>query len=241
MILRSRRSARTAVVFGMVRPDGPRRPVALADRRRVGSRLRAGRSPWRAPSRHRRRLHRGREPEGAPTGDEPHFLLIIDSLSEDGDFDLWNNYRDRDSLEYDPRQIRIRMSSRKKARSRLTRPAYPLRRRRGCAAGRAGVERMLAFLTVAGFGPSGRSWRRAGFGPRARTGALLEAAWTLLLASMAGHIFSEAPVFVLVALGFRAVFAPVLAGRETAALVQSQSRSCPGCTRSSSCSRWRSS
>src|SRR5919201_4441008 len=37
-----------------------------------------------------------------PTGDEPHYLIMTQSLLRDGDFDLRNNYEQKDYLEYYP-------------------------------------------------------------------------------------------------------------------------------------------
>jgi hypothetical protein len=42
---------------------------------------------------------------GAPGGDEPHYLLVTQSLLADGDFDLTNNYANRDYHAYLPPQI----------------------------------------------------------------------------------------------------------------------------------------
>src|SRR6187200_2853743 len=43
--------------------------------------------------------------QATPTGDEPHYLLMTQSLLRDGDFDLRNNYEHMDYLEYYPRVI----------------------------------------------------------------------------------------------------------------------------------------
>src|SRR5688572_22561004 len=43
--------------------------------------------------------------QATPTGDEPHYLLMTQSLLRDGDFDLRNNYEHMDYLEYYSRII----------------------------------------------------------------------------------------------------------------------------------------
>ncbi|MBN1224947.1 MAG: hypothetical protein JXB23_16985 [Candidatus Aminicenantes bacterium] len=40
------------------------------------------------------------------TGDEPHYLLITKSILEDGDINLFNNYKNKDYLEYYPGDLR---------------------------------------------------------------------------------------------------------------------------------------
>jgi len=39
------------------------------------------------------------------TGDEPHYLLITKSLVSDGDVNLWNNYQNKDYLEFYPGRL----------------------------------------------------------------------------------------------------------------------------------------
>ena len=39
------------------------------------------------------------------TGDEPHYLLITKSLISDGDVNLWNNYQNKDYLEFYPGRL----------------------------------------------------------------------------------------------------------------------------------------
>jgi len=41
----------------------------------------------------------------APTGDEPHYLIMTQSFLRDRDFDLRNNYQQMDYLEYYPTTI----------------------------------------------------------------------------------------------------------------------------------------
>jgi len=41
------------------------------------------------------------------SGDEPHYLMITQSLVLDGDFDLKNNYEEKDYLEYIPIEVRF--------------------------------------------------------------------------------------------------------------------------------------
>ena len=84
------------------------------------------------------------------TGDEPHYLLAAHSLAIDGDFDLSNNYTNRDYLNfYVSRdivpQVRLNAAGQQlldhyPALPVLTAPAYGVGRSRGRAAatGRAG-------------------------------------------------------------------------------------------------------
>jgi len=48
------------------------------------------------------------------TGDEPHYLLITDSLLSDGDINLFNNYRDKDYLQFYPGELESHSQSGKK-------------------------------------------------------------------------------------------------------------------------------
>ena len=48
--------------------------------------------------------------KGPPRGDEPHYLLIVQSLLKDGDLEIANNYERRDYLEYWPGPLRPHFS-----------------------------------------------------------------------------------------------------------------------------------
>ena len=158
-----------------------------------------------------------------PTGDEPHFLIMTQSLLHDGDFDLRNNYLNRDYLEYFPGYISDpHIIVEGKHWYPIHSPGLPVLAAPWFAAGgRAGVVVMLALLTVAGLRLVWSLMVRAGFAPRARAGAILAVAFTLPLASMAGQVFSEMPAFFLTALALQAILAPALVGWDLAALAVS--------------------
>jgi hypothetical protein len=161
--------------------------------------------------------------KAVPTGDEPHFLVMTQSLLHDGDFDLRNNYLDEDYLQYFPHHISdphvIVEGNRWYP---IHSPGLPVLAAPWFAAGgRAGVVVMLALLTVASLRLIWSLMTRAGFAPRARAGAILAVAFTLPLASMAGQVYSEMPAFFFTALALQAIMAPVLVGWDLAALAVS--------------------
>jgi hypothetical protein len=157
--------------------------------------------------------------KATPTGDEPHFLIMSQSLLNDGDFDLRNNYLNRDYLEFHPGISDPHVIVEGQHWYPIHSPGLPVLAAPGFAVGgRAGVVVMLALLTVAGLRLVWSLMTRAGFAPRAKVGAVLAVAFTLPLASMAGQVFSEVPAFFFTALALRAILAPTLAGWDLAAL-----------------------
>jgi len=158
--------------------------------------------------------------KATPSGDEPHFLIMTQSLLHDGDFDLRNNYLNRDYLDYYPGSIYPHIIQEGRHWYPIHSLGLPvLAAPWFAAAGRAGVVVMLALITVAGLGLVWSLMARAGFRPAAMTGAILAVAFTLPLASMAGQVFSEVPAFLLAALGLRAVLARALVRWDLAALL----------------------
>jgi hypothetical protein len=55
-------------------------------------------------------------PAHSITGDEPHYLLITKSLISDGDINLFNNYRDKEYLQYYPGELESHAHPGKKGR-----------------------------------------------------------------------------------------------------------------------------
>jgi len=156
-----------------------------------------------------------------PTGDEPHYLIMTQSLLRDGDFDMRNNYEQMDYLAYypdiipDPHVTTVGNHWYPVHGLGLPLLAAPF----FAAAGRPGVVVMLALLTVAGLRILWSFLRRVGMGSRATGFATIIAAFTLPLASLSGQVFPEIPAFLIIALALRAIVAPALAGRDFAALL----------------------
>lgn len=147
-----------------------------------------------------------------PTGDEPHYLIMTQSFLRDGDFDLRNNYENKDYLEYYPEYIpdpHVTVVGNRWypvhgiGLSILAAPFF-------LVGGRLGVIGLLTLITVAGMGILWSLVHRAGFVPWTASVVTLIAGFTLPLASLSGQIFPEVPAFLLVALAFRAVLAPTL-------------------------------
>jgi hypothetical protein len=161
--------------------------------------------------------------KATPTGDEPHFLVMTQSLLHDGDFNLRNNYLNGDYLQYHPVHISDpHVIVEGNHWYPIHSPGLPVLAAPWFAAGgRAGVVVMLAFLTVASLRLIWSLMTRAGFAPRARAGAILAVAFTLPLASMAGQVFSEMTAFFFTALALQAILAPALVGWDLAALAVS--------------------
>jgi len=59
------------------------------------------------------------------TGDEPHYLLISKSLLKDGDINLFNNYQNKDYLEYYPGPLYVHAYPGKKGREFLYSQHFP--------------------------------------------------------------------------------------------------------------------
>jgi hypothetical protein len=146
-----------------------------------------------------------------PTGDEPHYLIMIQSLLRDGDFDLRNNYENRDYLAYYPDVIpdpHIIVTGERWYPVHaiglpiLAAPVYAI-------GGRMGVVGLLALFTVAGLRILWSVLRLAGFESRAAGVATLVAGLTLPMTAMAGQVFPEVPAFLLVVIALRAIIAPL--------------------------------
>jgi hypothetical protein len=146
-----------------------------------------------------------------PTGDEPHYLIMIQSLLRDGDFDLRNNYENQDYLAYYPDVIpdpHVIVTGERWYPVHaiglpiLAAPAYAV-------GGRMGVVGLLTLLTVAGLRILWSVLRLAGFQPRAAGVATLVAGLTLPVAAMAGQVFPEVPAFLLVVIALRAIIVPL--------------------------------
>jgi hypothetical protein len=145
-----------------------------------------------------------------PTGDEPHYLIMMQSQLQEGDFELRGNYENQDYRAYYPDIIPdphvIIMDERWFPVHAIGLPIlaasfYSL-------GGRVGVLVLLAVLTVAGLRVLWSLLRLAGFGPPATTAATLVAGLTLPVAAMAGQAFPEVPAFLLVAIALSAIISP---------------------------------
>ena len=146
-----------------------------------------------------------------PTGDEPHYLIVTQSLLQDGDFDVRNNYEHRDYRAYYPDVIpdpHVIVSGERWypvhaiGLPLLATPVY-------AAAGRLGVVILLTLCTVAGLRILWSVLRLAGFGGRATALATAGAGFTLPVLAMTGQVFPEVPAFLLVAVALHAMLAPV--------------------------------
>lgn len=148
--------------------------------------------------------------KATPTGDEPHYLIMIQSVLNDGDFDLRNNYENQDYKAYYPDVIpdpHIIVTGERWypvhaiGLPLLAAPVY-------AAGGRIGVVCLLTLLAAAGLRILWSVPRLAGFEPHAAGVATTVAGLTLPLAAMASQVFPEVPAFFLVVLALRAIVAP---------------------------------
>jgi hypothetical protein len=146
-----------------------------------------------------------------PTGDEPHYLIVTQSLLQDGDFDVRNNYEHQDYRAYYPDAIpdpHVIVSGERwypvhaVGVPLLAAPAY-------AAAGRLGVVMLLTVFTVAGLRILWSVLRLVGFSPPATALAAAAAGFTLPVLAMAGQVFPEVPAFLLVVVALHAMLAPV--------------------------------
>ena len=155
-----------------------------------------------------------------PTGDEPHFLIMTQSLLRDGDLDLRDNYARGDYLEYhpqpigDPHVVEIRGT---------WQPVHgiglPILSLAWFAiAGRPAVVLMLTIMTAAAIGLTWSLLARLGFDRRSTNLAVLAGGLTLPLVSLSGQVFAEIPAVLLVALGLWAAL-DLRAGMSTLALL----------------------
>jgi hypothetical protein len=158
-----------------------------------------------------------------PTGDEPHYLLMTQSLLGDGDFDLRNNYQQQDYLAYYPDVIpdpHIIVTGERwypvhaTGLPILVAPAY-------AAGGRIAVVIVQVLVTVAALRVLWSILQLAGCGPRASGIATLVAGLTLPLAAMAGQVFPEVWAVLLVTVALRAMLVAVPSGLDRLAFVLS--------------------
>lgn len=158
-----------------------------------------------------------------PTGDEPHYLVMIQSFLSDGDFDLRNNYEQKDYFDYYPVEIPdphvITVGDRWYPVHGIGLPflAAPF----FALGGRPGVVIMLTVMTATGLRILWSLLSRMEFTPLATASAVVVAGFTLPLLSMSGQIFPEVPTFLLVALALRAIVAPALTGGDLAVFILS--------------------
>ncbi len=156
-----------------------------------------------------------------PTGDEPHYLIMVQSLLQDGDFNLRNNYEQMDYLAYypeaipDPHVTIVGNDWYPVHGIGLPLLAAPF----FAVGGRLGVVIMLALMTVAGIRILWSLLLRVRLKPKAIGFSTLIASFTLPLASLSGQIFPEVPAFLLVMLALGAIIAPALTGRDFLALL----------------------
>jgi len=145
-----------------------------------------------------------------PTGDEPHYLIMTQSLLREGDLDLRDNYERLDYLEYydyviaDP-HVTYDADGWHPVHNfglpMLIAPAFAV-------GGRAAVVLVIAIMSATGVRVVWSLLRRAGASYRAAGIAALTVALTLPFASMAGQIYPEVPAFLLVSVAIWAIFAP---------------------------------
>lgn len=160
-------------------------------------------------------------------GDEPHYLVVTQSIVRDGDFDVRNNYEEEHYLEYFPRRLSLDALRGHAVRvgerwypghgiglSVLAVPFFAL-------GGRVGVVALQSLATVAGLAVMWSLLRRRGFPPEAAILATLVAGFTLPVVSQAAQIFPEPLTFLLVALALRAALAAQLTRWDLAGLVAS--------------------
>jgi hypothetical protein len=143
-----------------------------------------------------------------PTGDEPHYLIMSQSLLNDGDFDLRNNYEQAQYLAYYPEPIpdpHVTIVGEHWYPVHdfglpvLAAPWFAL-------GGRAGVVVLLVLMSLAGLRLLWSTIRLAGFSGKTATVGTLVAALTLPFVVMAGQIFPEVPAFLLVTMSLWALF-----------------------------------
>jgi hypothetical protein len=149
----------------------------------------------------------------APTGDEPHYLVIAQSVISHATFDLKTVYEQREYLAYYPAEKALVPHVWVKdgqwfpwhgvGLPILSLPFFAL-------AGRAGVVAMLTVTSVAGLAVLWSALLRAGMKPVVATQAILVTGFSLPLVSLSAQVFEEAPAFLLVSLALRAALAPTL-------------------------------
>lgn len=156
-----------------------------------------------------------------PTGDEPHYLIMTQSVLREGDFDLRNNYERMDYLAYYPDMIpdphvtvvgNAWYPVHEIGLPILVAPLFAV-------AGRPGVVMMLSLMTVVGIRVLWSLLRRAGFAPKTTVITTLVAGFSLPLISLSGQIFPEVPAFLIVSMALWVILAPAPTGWSWAALV----------------------
>ena len=155
-----------------------------------------------------------------PTGDEPHFLIMTQSLLRDGDLDLRDNYARGDYLEYHPQPISdphvVEIRGTWQPVHGIGLPILSLAW--FAIAGRPAVVLMLTIMTAAAIGLTWSLLARLGFDRRSTNLAVLAGGLTLPLVSLSGQVFAEIPAVLLVALGLWAAL-DLRAGMSTLALL----------------------
>jgi hypothetical protein len=159
------------------------------------------------------------------SGDEPHYLLMAQSLWRDGDLDLRNNFAQEDFLEYTPGPVRPHYGAPRRdgrpypAHSPglpfLLAPVYALAGRAGCVMLLALCGALVAARTLA-------LARRLGETPEVGLWAWAAAVGPPLL-FYSFHVYTEAPsaLAIVVALELLLVAVPTVATAVGAALVTS--------------------
>jgi len=156
-----------------------------------------------------------------PTGDEPHYLIMSQSLLGEGDLDLRDNYQRLDYLDYydyvipDP-HVTYDADGWHPIHNFglpvLMTPAFAV-------GGRPAVVLLIAITSAAGVRVVWSLLRRAGVSYRAAGIATMTAAFTLPFASMAGQIYPEVPAVLLVSVALWAILAPSMKQRDLIGLI----------------------
>ena len=139
---------------------------------------------------------------------------MTQSLLQDVDFDLRNNYEQLDYLAYYPERI---PDPHVMAVGTAWYPVHGIGLPILIApffgmGGRLAVVIMMVMSSVAGIRVLWSVLLQAGMGTKATFSATLIAGFTLPLASLSGQIFPEIPAFLLVALALAAIVSPMLTG-----------------------------
>jgi hypothetical protein len=184
--------------------------LTIVYRRRLWAHLQSGAPPGILPMVTLTLIFVAASLRAVPTGDEPHYLIITQSVLRDGDFDLRNNYQHQDYREYYPDSIPDPHIIERGAHwypvhaiglPLIAAPFF-------AAAGRPGVVVLLSILTVAGLRVLWSVLRLAGFRAPVAGLTTMVAALTLPVAVMAGQVFPEVPAFFLVVVALHACLVP---------------------------------
>lgn len=156
-----------------------------------------------------------------PTGDEPHYLVLTQSIVQDGDLLVRNNYENGDYLAYYPHPI---PDPHVTSIGDIWHPIHNfglpiLASVPYVVAGRPGVVLLLAVISIAGLRILWSALRRAGLAPRVAGITTMTAGLTLPLVSLAGQIYPDVVAFSLVAMALWALLARSMTRREHAILM----------------------